>query len=396
MLPEGVIEALPNEALLLNQLEQIAINTFSQWGYQLVRPPIMEYAHSFIGDDNNAELATQTIQFKDQLSGQQMGFRADFTPQVARIDAHYLKTDKVARYAYAGELVRSYPTGYNRIRNPHVVGIELLGSSSMEADLEVISLLIAYLNAIQVPNFVISLGNVDIIIELLHALAIKPPQFAAFFEAFAHKDAQRLGTLAKNNALNHEQTQLLLTLLECYGQRHCLDSLLPTLTNFPNVAREVKRLNEMVTQLEAQQPQVIFHVDVADVARYGYHNGFIFSAYAPGTWKALARGGRYDSFGAQFFEKQSQVRPSTGFSCHLNTLLSVVASTAVTEDIILCTLADTPALRTLINDLRQNGHTVIQVFSDNRYPNRTFNKQIVLENNQYQVVTLDTASSPDI
>ncbi len=130
MLPEGVVEALPAEAEKLNQLTQTALDGFARWGYQPLRPPIMEYADTFINHPHSDNLSAQTIQFKDPKSGRQLGLRADMTPQIARLDAHYLSTDKVARYAYAGELVRSYPTGRGSVRNPTVVGAELLGRKS--------------------------------------------------------------------------------------------------------------------------------------------------------------------------------------------------------------------------------------------------------------------------
>lgn len=180
MLPEGVVEALPEEAEKLNALTQTALDTFSRWGYQPLRPPIIEYADTFIGGGRSDNLVEQTIQFKDQKSGKQLGFRADMTPQIARIDAHYLKTDKVARYAYAGEVVRSYPTGHGSARNPTVIGAELLGSASQQADTEIVNLLIAFLSQLDLPDITIELGNVDIVAELLTEAGLEESQFAQF------------------------------------------------------------------------------------------------------------------------------------------------------------------------------------------------------------------------
>lgn len=379
MLPEGVVEALPCEAEKLNRLTQIALDSFSHWGYQPLRPPIMEYADTFVGDDRSDNLVKQTIQFKDQKSGKQLGFRADMTPQIARIDAHYLSTDKVARYAYAGELVRSYPAGHGSVRNPTVVGAELLGSANHHADIEIVSLLIDFLNKIELPQVIIELGNVDIIVELLCALGIDETHYPLFFEALAIKDNERLTELAQRNHLNARQTRHLTDLTRLYGDSHILHDALHSLADYPSVCDEIKRLQMIIETLTTRYPHMAFHADVADVHGYGYHNGLIFSAYVDGVWQAIARGGRYDSFGNDFSE-HTAMRPSTGFSCLLNLITPLIEARSVTGRLIAYTpLTGEHAgkLNQFVADLRDNGDTVIAVFADeqsttdyNGQPNR--------------------------
>lgn len=381
MLPEGVVEALPDEAVTLNRLEQTAISTFARWGYELLRPPMMEYADTFTGNDANDNLIEQTIQFKDQKSGKQLGFRADITPQIARIDAHYLQTDKVARYAYTGEVVRSYPAGHGRLRNPSVAGVELLGSSSQQADIEIVSLLIDYLTELQLPDFMIGLGNVDIVATLLRSLSVSEAKYPLFFDAFSKKDTEKLTTLAVQAQLTAVDTELLVKLTQLYGDSAVLDEAHELLAAHQLVLAELEKLAAITHQIQHLYPAVRLHVDLSDVHGYGYHNGLIFAAYASGVWQPIARGGRYDSFGNHFGEN-ANVRPSTGFSCDLNLLAGLVAADTVSQRIIAYRLSDVDdfelqQLTEAVRQLRQQGDTVIQLFDETGISRTAFTHQLV-------------------
>lgn len=378
MLPEGVVESLPRDAEKLRVLEQTALNTFSRWGYQPLRPPIMEYADTFLAGVHSDNLAKQTIQFKDQKSGKQLGFRSDFTPQIARIDAHYLKTDNISRYAYAGEVVRSYPAGHGGARNPFVVGAELLGSASHQADIEIVSLLINYLDTLSLPRYIIELGNVDIAVELLHTFGVKEKDYPIFFDALSKKDNEKLAKLAEQNHLPTAQITHLQQLTGLYGGAEVLDSGLNIFADYATVSDEIQRLKLTLIMLQQQHPHIDFHIDFSDVHGYGYHNGLIFSAYTDGIWQPIARGGRYDSYG-NHFDGQSTIRPSVGFSCSLNLIATRFDLPQNEYKTIICSLDPNtlPTLNAYIKDLRQQGHTIIMQFDDGISPKQSSNYSVV-------------------
>ena len=96
LLPQGIEEALPEEAAKLESMRRKLLDVYVGWGYQLVMPPFIEYLESLLTGTGH-ELNLQTFQIIDQLTGRSMGVRADMTPQVARIDAHQLKKDSPTR-----------------------------------------------------------------------------------------------------------------------------------------------------------------------------------------------------------------------------------------------------------------------------------------------------------
>ena len=106
LLPDGIEELLPDQAERAELLRRDVLNLFKSWGYQLVMPPLVEFTDSLlvgVGED----LAHHSFRLTDQLSGKPMAIRPDITSQVARIDAHSMKSDAVNRLCYAGSVLLS-------------------------------------------------------------------------------------------------------------------------------------------------------------------------------------------------------------------------------------------------------------------------------------------------
>ena len=96
LLPEYIEDILPAEAARIEALRRAILDQFAAHGYQLVIPPLLEYLESLL-TGTGRDLDLRTFKLVDQLSGRMMGVRADITPQVARLDAHLLNRQGVAR-----------------------------------------------------------------------------------------------------------------------------------------------------------------------------------------------------------------------------------------------------------------------------------------------------------
>ena len=77
-------------------------------GYDYMEPPVIEYLDALlVGSGEDFDL--QTLKVVDQISGRQLGVRADMTSQAVRVDAHSLRSDNVQRLCYAGPVVFANP-----------------------------------------------------------------------------------------------------------------------------------------------------------------------------------------------------------------------------------------------------------------------------------------------
>ena len=136
LLPEHIADVLPSEARRIEELRRKLLDLARGYGFELVIPPMLEHLESLLSGTGHA-LDLKTFKLVDQLSGRMLGVRADTTPQVARIDAHLLNRQGVARLCYCGPALHARPDHPLATRELLQFGAEIYGHSGLEADLEI-------------------------------------------------------------------------------------------------------------------------------------------------------------------------------------------------------------------------------------------------------------------
>src|SRR6187401_3818584 len=199
LLPEHIEDVLPAEARAIERLRRTILDLFESHGYELVAPPLLEYLESLLSGTGR-DLDIATFKLVDQLSGRMLGLRADHTPQVARIDAHLLDRQGVTRLCYCGSVLHTVPAGMTKMREPIQIGAELYGHAGLEADVEIVRLMIESLRRTGIERIHIDLGNPAI----YRTMAASMPHEAGedLYHAVQQKDAVRAGRLAVLTTLN--------------------------------------------------------------------------------------------------------------------------------------------------------------------------------------------------
>src|SRR6476620_6878259 len=195
LLPEYIEDILPAEAARIERLRRRILDLFRVHGYELVMPPLLEYLESLLSGTGR-DLDLVTFKLVDQLSGRMRGVRADHTPQVARIDAHLLNRQGVARLCYCGSVLHTVPAGMTRTREPIQIGAELYGHAGLEADVEVVRLMIDSLKAAGVTQVHVDLANPAIYRSLAADTTVDPESAESLFHAVQQKNAAEAGPLA--------------------------------------------------------------------------------------------------------------------------------------------------------------------------------------------------------
>ena len=205
LLPDGVQETLPPDALAVELLRHRLLQSFHRWGYDLVMPAMIEYMDSLLTGTAHS-LDTRTFALVDQLSGKQMGVRADMTPQVARIDAHLLadngRQHRVSRLCYCGHLLHAIGDGITSSRTPLQIGAEIFGSDTISADVEVVSLMIATLHAVELHRVSIDIGHVGIFRSLVKNTSLDNEQENKLFDMLQRKSIPELQEYLQKLPLN--------------------------------------------------------------------------------------------------------------------------------------------------------------------------------------------------
>ena len=313
LLPEGVEEILPDEASKLEMLRRNILDDLQSRQFQLVMPPVMEFVDALL-TGTGEELDTQTYKFMDQHTHRMLGIRADMTPQIARIDAHYLSDNEVNRLCYAGTVLRTQPDEMGGQRELLQIGAELFGIEDESADIEVIDAMLQTLALSQAKNVTLSLGHVGIYRALLQSQPVTAHIEAQLFDVLLRRSLPDLNELD-----GLPDIEAFRTMLALQGDASVLESAHREWADDPAIWQSLTQLQAVVEHLQTQHPDIRIHIDLADVFGYRYHTGLKFSAYVNGRGRTVAKGGRYDRIGEQF----GRARPATGFSADLKSLIKL-------------------------------------------------------------------------
>ncbi|MHA3059627.1 ATP phosphoribosyltransferase regulatory subunit [Acinetobacter sp. ANC 4636] len=356
LLPDGVADVLPEQAQVVEALRRKALDFLASRGYQLVYTPFIEYIESLSSlSESNQDLDLATFKVIDQLSGRLLGVRADMTPQVARIDAHVRPVQGIARYCYAGTVLHTKPQGFNTSRAPLQIGAELFGHDSIDADVEMVDVMLNLLATADLIDGVhLDLGHVGLFRSLVKLAGLNKetehqlsdlyqrkalPELAEFTQSINFgSDFYALGRYSSD--LDALQANLSPAVLTDAAFRQALEAVITT-----------------HAQIRARWENLDIGIDVVELRSYHYHTGLMYAVYAPNRAAPLAQGGRYDGIGEHF----GRSRPATGFSCDLYALCAgqfkqvstVVAPKGIDADLMKA-----------IEQARAQGLSVIQLLGN--------------------------------
>jgi len=316
LLPDGIEEVLPPRAQHIENLRRHLLDVMNGWGYDLVMPPALEYIESLLSGAGQ-DLDLRTFKVTDQLSGRLMGLSADTTPQVARIDAHSLAPEGIGRFCYCRTVFHTRSRSLLASRTPTQIGAELYGQAGVEADVEIICLMLETLSAAGLRDVHLDLGNVGVYQAVAEHLALTDEQQQALFELLSLKCRSDVALWARESQLGENAQSIIDALMALQGHPDALTDVATELARLvPATADELDHLMKVTELVMHRYPEASVCLDVTELRGYQYHTGLVFGAYVPGYGDAIAQGGRYDETGAAF----GRARPARGFSADLRVL----------------------------------------------------------------------------
>lgn len=347
---------VPPESWRLEAARRQLLDLYWRWGYDLIRPPLIEYLDSLLTGAGN-ELDLQTFKLTDQLNGRMMGVRSDMTTQATRIDAHRLAAIGPARYCYIGSILRTRPEEPGGSRSPLQLGAEKFGDAHIDSDLEIVSLMLETLGLMGIDDACLDLGHVAIYRRLVKCAGVSADLEPVLFDVIQRKSRPDLDALVAAGRLDERSQTWFAQLIELNGPRSVIEQARTALAGIDNeIDAAIDRVAHMADLLATHYPDMPVYLDLAELRGYRYKTGLLYAAFAPGLGRELARGGRYDDVGATF----GRPRPATGFSADLNLLAALGRfDSDARRGGIQAPAGSDPALLDAIRALRADGRRVI-------------------------------------
>lgn len=296
--PEGVRDIYGKEyakKLAVEQKLQQAIHCF---GYEDIQTPSIEFFDVFskeIGTTPSKEL----YKFFDK-EGNTLVLRPDFTPSIARCAAKYFMEEKVPlRFSYNGNTFTNTSNLQGKLKEVTQMGAELIGDPSVEADAEVISMVIEALKSAGLTRFQVTIGEVDYFRGLCEEAGLDEDTEKELRSCISGKNFFAAQELLEQKQIPEPYHSILLKLADMFENIESLEAAKALVKNERSL-QAIARLEKLKERLEQYGVTEYISFDLGMLSKYQYYTGVVFKAYTYGIGDAVVKGGRYDNLLRKF------------------------------------------------------------------------------------------------
>ena len=315
--PEGTRDYLFEECYVKRAAEAEIHAIFKRMGYAELITPGLEFYDVF--DLNSRYFPQEELYKLTDSKGRLLVLRPDSTMPIARVVATRLKDAMLPlRLFYNQPVYRFEPSLKGRSDEIVQTGIELIGSSSRMADVEIISAAVSVLSSVGV-NYSLELGDVGIFRELMHSLNATPAQKEEIRSLIEEKNYPALNDLLDHMGDNRI-TKALKKLPTLFGGEEVFDKA-AALFQDARIEMLLQQLKELYLEICELNQNGKITVDLGLVNKTDYYTGLVIKGYLEGCGEEVLSGGRYDKLLSEF----GYDIPAVGMAVNVDAVASAAA-----------------------------------------------------------------------
>ncbi|MBI5390988.1 histidine--tRNA ligase [Candidatus Woesearchaeota archaeon] len=322
-LAKGVKDYPPEEALLIKDLMAKLEATFRVYGFAPLETPHLErldvLAAKYAG---GAEILKETFRLKDQ-GGRELALRYDLTVPFSRFIGMNPTLKMPFKRYQIGTVFRDGPLKKGRMREFWQCDVDVVGTSSMMADAEMVLIAIDIFQQLGIPATV-EVNNRKILDGILDAVKIpddKKETVLVTIDKFKKITSDEICKEFTTKGISKEQQDKLLMLLKPEGNNGQKLSTIKKAVTSEHGKQGIAEMEELMNYV-GKQKGVAFSPSLA--RGLAYYTGTIFEAFTEGFSSSLAGGGRYDTMIGSFLEHKREY-PAVGISFGVVPILAVLA-----------------------------------------------------------------------
>ena len=316
--PEGVRDIYNVECGKKLALENRLKKTLHLFGYHDIQTPTFEYFDVFrkeIGTIPSKDL----YKFFDK-EGNTLVLRPDITPSIARVAATLFgEEDLPIRLCYTGNTFINHSNNQGRLREVTQMGAELIGDDSVEADAEMLAMVIESMQAIGLKEFQLSVGHLGFFQSLIEDAALDEEARERVVELINNRNYFGVEEYLDSIMVKRSSKEAFAALGNLVGGVEVLAKAKNIAPNSSGIMA-VKRLEKIYDILALYGVEKFVTFDLSMTGNYGYYTGIIFRGYTFGTGDAVVKGGRYD----HLLEKFGKTSASIGFASVIDELMNAL------------------------------------------------------------------------
>ena len=316
--PEGVRDIYNVECGKKLALENRLKKTLHLFGYHDIQTPTFEYFDVFrkeIGTIPSKDL----YKFFDK-EGNTLVLRPDITPSIARVAATLFgEEDLPIRLCYTGNTFINHSNNQGRLREVTQMGAELIGDDSVEADAEMLAMVMESMQAIGLKEFQLSVGHLGFFQSLIEDAALDEEARERVVELINNRNYFGVEEYLDSIMVKRSSKEAFAALGNLVGGVEVLAKAKNIAPNSSGIMA-VKRLEKIYDILALYGVEKFVTFDLSMTGNYGYYTGIIFRGYTFGTGDAVVKGSRYD----HLLEKFGKTSASIGFAIVIDELMNAL------------------------------------------------------------------------
>ena len=318
--PEGVRDIYNDECEKKLILQDDLLKVQKQYGYHPIQTPTFEFFDTF-GREIGTTPSKDLYKFFDR-EGNTLVLRPDITPSIARCAAMYFSEDNMPiRLCYMGNTFLNNSSYQGRLKESTQLGAELLGDSTVDADAEIIAMVIDCLKKAGLKEFQLSVGHAEFFRGLTDAAGLNEEQEEELHDLISNKNYFGVTEFAETLNLNDNLKALFGMLGNLYTGADELQTAKKYAAAYPRILTAIERLEELHQVLKIYGIDKYVSVELGIVSNYQYYTGIIFAGYTFGSGEPIVKGGRYDEL-LTYFGKESA---SIGFAIVIDQLMAALS-----------------------------------------------------------------------
>ena len=310
--PEGTRDLLFEECEARRTVEGILHRVFTGRGFTETVTPGLEFLDLF--DLKTGGIPVESMYKLTDSKGRLIVMRPDSTIPIARLVSTRLKGGLLPIRLFYNQSVYTVNPGLKG-RSDEVVqtGIEIIGSDSRRADLEVIATAVEALDACDTRDFRLEIGHIGLFRSLISNLRLPEQEQEEIRRLIEHKNYPALNDYLDALDGDKKTIKILKQLPRLFGGEEVFEKA-ANLFDDAKTEYILSYLKSIYHDLSTLGMNGKITVDLGIVNRTDYYTGVVFRGYIEGFGETVLSGGRYDTLLSEF----GVDLPATGFGINVD------------------------------------------------------------------------------
>lgn len=331
---KGTNDYLPAEVRVRNYLQGEIVKTYQSFGFERIQTPILEDIENLDKSEGGENLGLifkvlkRGDKFQKAIENEQfqaladLGLRYDLTLPLARYYANNrAHLPNPFKCIQTDQVFRAERPQKGRLREFVQCDIDIIGTESVNAEIELIYVTAQALLNININHFIIRINDKRILKDILLAAGFEQEQLDSVcitFDKLAKIQAEGVIKELQEKGFAPEAIARFADIIK--GGSLSLEDVKKYCSN-PVYAENVEYIIKQSQILSEGRYQLEF--DSSLVRGQGYYTGTVFEIESPEFGSSIGGGGRYDNMVGKFLNENI---PAVGFSIGFERIASILLS----------------------------------------------------------------------